>query len=72
MDIKTKIVELIKELSEAVTLAAHLNMNIDYLESQGNDIPDDLPLEGLFISAQGIRNLIDKLNYETFSNAQEY
>lgn len=72
MDTKTKIVELIKELSEAATLAAQLNMNIVYLESHGNNIPDDLPLERLFLQAQGIRSEIDQLNYEVISNAEEY
>ena len=72
MDTKTKIVELIRELTEAATLAAQVNMNLVYLESQGNDIPDDLPIEKLFLDAQSIRSRIDKLNYEVISNAEEF
>ena len=38
MDTKTKIMELIRELSEATALAAQLGKNIDYLASLGNNI----------------------------------
>lgn len=71
MDTKTKIVELIKELSEAATLAAQMEMNLVYLESLGNYILGDLPIEQLYLEAQGIRSKIDKLNYEVLSNAEE-
>lgn len=72
MDTKTKIVELIKELSEAATLAAQLNMNLVYIESLGDNIPDDLPIDKLFVDAMDIRNRIDTINYDVISNAPEF
>lgn len=72
MDTKTKIMELIRELAEATTLAAQLGKNIDYLASLGNNIQARPQIDTLYRDAENLHNMIDMLNMEVIVNAQEY
>lgn len=72
MDIKTKIMELIRELAEATTLAAQLGKNIDYLRSIGHAIKDVQQVDDLIRKAEILRSDIDKLNFDVIAHAPEY
>lgn len=71
MDTKTKIMELIRELAEATTLAAQLGKNVDYPASLGNNIEARPQVDSLYRDAENLRNMIDMLNMDVMANAQE-
>lgn len=72
MDTKTKIVELIRELTNAANIAAQLNINLSYNESLGGDMLDSTKVEILVLDAQYIRRSIEKLNLKVIDNAPEF
>lgn len=69
---KEKILELVRELGEATTLAVQLGKNIYYLDSLGNDIQKVPQIDTLIRDAQNLRSRIDEINMNVIANAPKY
>lgn len=69
---KSKILKLMRELDECAALTEQFGVDIDYLESLGNEIKEADQLDSLIRDAQTLRSRIDTVKFDVIAHAEKY